>query len=503
MNYLESIAYLESLSPTLEKPTVERIKRFLLAHGSPQNDFYSFHVAGTNGKGSTVAILDSVLRAGNFHVGRFTGPHLLRWNERFHFDGEPISDDDFARYSTDLRTMSEAFGRDFPEVGKLTWFEFITVLAFLYFRDRKVDVAVLEVGLGGRFDATNVLGDKLLCSIITSISLDHTQILGATEELIAAEKAGIIKSGKPVITAARSEALSIIKQKAEQVGAPLFCLSEGDEITFSSNNSSLSSSNASFLVERMNEVVSSVEGSVKQGPLLGDHQRKNALLAFLALFIANFSKEGKFIPLLGSAANVDVKQILNPSALNDSWTKGIENVYWPGRMQRLSDRVVLDGAHNPGGARALRAALDLHFPGKKILFVLSCFDNKDAGGILQTLLRPGDRVFLCEASTKRATFPKDRLLQIARELNANPEIFETVAAAYNAALGESSEQDLIVCTGSFATVRECMQEIGWQSVEDGRVKSGKIDSANLDPANPANSDSVNLDTAKIVRGQIK
>jgi dihydrofolate synthase/folylpolyglutamate synthase len=171
-------------------------------------------------------------------------------------------------------------------------------------------------------------------------------------------------------------------------------------------------------------------------------------------------------------------------------------------MQRLSERVILDGAHNPGGAKALRAALDLHFPGKKILFVLSCFDNKDAAGILQTLLKAGDRVFLCEASTKRATFSKDRLLQLACEFNAIPEIFETVGEAYNAALSQSSEQDLIVCTGSFATVRECMQAIGWQSVEDGRLKSGKIDSANLDSANPSNTDSAHLDSAKIVRRQI-
>jgi dihydrofolate synthase/folylpolyglutamate synthase len=484
MNYLESIAYLESLSPTLEKPTVERTKRFLLAHGMPQNDFYSLHVAGTNGKGSTVAILDSVLRASGFHVGRFTGPHLLRWNERFHVDGEPMSDDDFARYATELRIMSEAFGRDFPEVGKLTWFEFITVMAFLYFRDRKVDVAVLEVGLGGRFDATNVLGERLLCSIITNISLDHTQILGATEELIASEKAGIIMHGKPVLTAAKGDALSIIKQRAELVEAPLFCLSESDEITSFSNNSNLSASNISYLVASMNKAVSGAQGDVAQGPLLGDHQRKNALLAFLALFLANFSKDGVFTPLFDSAADIDVKTVLNPAALEGAWPEGIANVYWPGRMQRLSERVVLDGAHNPGGAKALRAALDQHFQGKRILFVLSCFDNKDAGGILQTLLRAGDRVFLCEASTKRATFPKDRLLQIARALNAKPEVFESVAAAYNAALSRTTEQDLIVCSGSFATVRECMQEIGWQSVEDGRDKSGKID-------------------AKTVRGQIK
>ena len=480
MNYLESIAYLESLSPTLEKPTVERIKQFLSVHGNPQNDFYSLHVAGTNGKGSTVAILDSVLRAANFRVGRFTGPHLLRWNERFHVDGEPISDDQFAQYSTKLREMSEAFGQSRPEVGKLTWFEFITALTFLYFRDQKVDVAVLEVGLGGRFDATNVLGEKLLCSVITNISLDHTQILGATESLIAFEKAGIIQRGKPVITAARAEALQIIKERAAELGAPLFCLSEDEQITFFKHGYKLSEPETLQLIQQMMKLIRRAPGVQAQGALLGEHQRTNALLAFLALYLSNMSANARFKPLLGAGvAASDADETLVLSA----WSEGIKNVYWPGRMQHLSERVILDGAHNPGGARALRAALNHHFPGRRVLFVLSCFDNKDAGGILQTLLKPGDRVFLCEASTKRATFPKDKLLQMARKLDADSEIFDTVSSAYKAALTRTSEQDLIVCTGSFATVRECMQEIGWQSVEDGRLKSGKIDSAETVPGN--------------------
>src|SRR5277367_1360757 len=214
MNYLESLAYLDSLSPTLEKPSVERIKCFLNLHDNPQNSFKSFHVGGTNGKGSTVAILDSVLRAAGFKVGRFTGPHLLRWNERFHVDGKAIDDLTFARYATQIRQLSEEFGNAHPELGQLTWFEFITALGFFLFKDAAVEIAVLEVGLGGRFDATNVVGDKLLASIITNISLDHTHILGKTEELIAGEKAGIIKAGKLIITGATGAALQVIADRA-------------------------------------------------------------------------------------------------------------------------------------------------------------------------------------------------------------------------------------------------------------------------------------------------
>lgn len=471
MNYLESIAYLESLSPTLEKPTVERIKQFLAAHGDPQKQFTSFHVGGTNGKGSTVAILDSVLRECGLRVGRFTGPHLLRWNERFHVDGAPISDDDFALYATNVREHSEKFGQQNPEIGKLTWFEFITALMFFYFRDRKIDTAVLEVGLGGRFDATNVLGDELLCSIITNISLDHTHILGGTEELIAFEKAGIIQPGKPVVTGATGGALDVIEKRAKEINAPLITLTASNDFAVFDNGAEnvlkdavdFRHQNPAFnLPDLLKEALKESKFDEARGPLMGEHQHRNALLAFAALYLASDR-----LPGANHASN----------ALANAWARGVRTVYWPGRMQRVSEQIVLDGAHNPGGARALRSALNSHYPSKHMLFVLSCFDNKDAGGILQSLVNPGDRVFLCEAATRRATFPKAKLLEMADEMGAKPEIFNSIGEAYRAAVALASVDDIVVATGSFATVRECMQEIGWQSVEDGRDKSGKIDAS--------------------------
>jgi dihydrofolate synthase/folylpolyglutamate synthase len=152
-------------------------------------------------------------------------------------------------------------------------------------------------------------------------------------------------------------------------------------------------------------------------------------------------------------------------------------------MQFINEHTIMDGAHNPGGARALRAALDRHFPGRRVLFVLSCFDNKDASGILQALCRPADKVYLCEAATRRATFPKAKLLNLAKELSAEAEIFDSIADAYKAAQLAIKGEDLVVATGSFATIRECMLEIGWQKVEDGKVKSVKIDSAESVPRN--------------------
>jgi dihydrofolate synthase / folylpolyglutamate synthase len=476
MNYLESIAYLESLSPTLEKPTVERIKLFLNLHGNPQSDFKTVHVGGTNGKGSTVAVIDSVLRATGLRIGRFTGPHLLRWNERFHVDGKPIADDQFAYYASALRELSESFAGQNPEIGKLTWFEFITALALFYFRDEKIDAAVLEVGLGGRFDATNVLGDNLLGSIITNM-----HILGATEELIAFEKAGIIMPGKPVVTAATGGALKVILARAAQVGAPIVCLDSGKTSTSSTSSTSTTSdalidsmsvyqnhARTGYSTDRLRDslkiALQKAQFDQMPGPLMGEHQRLNALLAFIALYLSE----------------TDVfagPKLTDTPVLTSVWSAGMKTVYWPGRMQRISPQIILDGAHNPGGARALRLALDDHFPNKRTVFVLSCFDNKDAGGILQSLFKPGDRVFLCEAATRRATFPKDKLLQMAREMDAEAEIFDSIALAYQAALKVAGADYLVVATGSFATVRECMQEIGWQSVDDGRGKSGKIDSA--------------------------
>jgi len=216
--------------------------------------------------------------------------------------------------------------------------------------------------------------------------------------------------------------------------------------------------------------------------LPGKYQEQNAALAFLALTLTDLKDLRSFDQCLKRCRD---RQDLNRSGLfGDSsrtilpsaWKRGLKEVYWPGRMQRVSEKVIFDGAHNPAGARALRDALDTSFPGKRFVFLISCFDNKDGSGILKELATRNDRLFLCEATTRRSTFPKERLLEIAHALGVATTTFESISRAYQTAINSISRQEIIVATGSFATIRECMQEIGWQNVEQGRL-CGKIDSA--------------------------
>ncbi|MDR3617579.1 MAG: bifunctional folylpolyglutamate synthase/dihydrofolate synthase [Candidatus Obscuribacterales bacterium] len=441
MNYLESIAYLDSLSPTLEKPGLERITLFLQEHDQPQNRIPCIHVGGTNGKGSTVAILDSTLRQCGLKVARFTGPHLLRWNERFHVNGQAISDEQFAKYASQLRVLSEAFARKHPELGILTWFEFITVLAFQYFVEQKVEISVIEVGLGGRFDATNAVGNVLV-SVITNVDLDHKHILGNTVELIAFEKAGIIKAGVPVVTAAQGGALEVILERAKSLNTDIYVLS----------GESAQNDESDAVVDLC---------SLNSLSLMGEHQRVNARLAYAAL------------KLCGGKIGDEIR-----SRLATAWEDGIKNTYWAGRMQYLPKyNLILDGAHNPAGAVALRAALDTNFPDQKCLFVITCFSNKDATGIISTLARPGDRVFFSEAASRREVFSREKFNQLSAELGLQSLQFETTAGALKAAVELKKPDEVIVATGSFATVRESMLALGWLSVEDGCIESGRIGDA--------------------------
>ena len=260
--------------------------------------------------------------------------------------------------------------------------------------------------------------------------------------------------------------MQVIKQKAADLGAPIIVVAEQSISVLA--NGTLSAERANELECSLRSAWTDARFTDAHGTLLGDHQRINAELAFIALYIAETEP---------FSAETPERADDHAPRLMSVWSQGVKNVYWPGRMQKVAAQTILDGAHNPGGARALRAALNLHFPDKHVIFILSCFDNKDAGGILRALVKPGDRVYLCEAVTRRATFSKAKLLEIARDLESDPQLFDNIGAAYRAAIQASSKDDLIVATGSFATVRECMQEIGWESVEDGRGKSGKIDSA--------------------------
>ncbi|MBI2810864.1 MAG: hypothetical protein HYX67_08565 [Candidatus Melainabacteria bacterium] len=298
MDYSECLSYIESLSPTLEKPSLTRIAAFMACHGNWQNQYDVIHVAGTNGKGSTVALVDSIARASDLKVGRFTGPHLLRWNERFHVDGKPISDVEFARIGTYIRQLSQEFGRDNPEIGPLTWFEFLTSIAFYWFAECNVDLAVVEVGLGGRFDATNIV-EKVLVSVITNIDLDHTHILGNSVEEIAFEKSGIIKAGVPVISGAVGAALDVIRERSNQLGCQLYPVSQS-------------------LDGDMGKTIEHDFELCKDSlALVGSYQQANGLLAVAAFHISGLAKRVK----------QDSAEIIR---------LGFERAYWPGRLQSLA-----------------------------------------------------------------------------------------------------------------------------------------------------------------------
>jgi len=469
MNYLETVAYIESLSPTLERPSLARMAAFMPERLGAESNFPVFHVGGTNGKGSTVAILDSLLRQSGLNVGRFTGPHLLRWNERFHFNGTAISDQDFARVATSVRELSQQFASAHPEFGPLTWFEFLTAIAFFYFAEKKVDVAVLEVGLGGRFDATNLV-DNVLCSIITNIDLDHTQILGDTEEAIAFEKSGILKAGVPAVTAAKRGALSVLKRRSADVGTTLYVLkdSAGPDtaklyVTAHSGNDN------AFDDSVWSEALSEFSKACRSLILLGQHQQENALLAISAICLAR-KNDRSFAERLPASA---LRQ--------DNLSRAFSRVYWPGRLQPVPnlDRVFLDGAHNPAGAVILRSALDRLFPNQNHCFVISCFANNNAKQVLSELVCPGDAVFVSEANTRRASMDKNQLAKLARELGAEAVACQSIPEAFITALERRSGNQLVVATGSFSTVSEIMLSLGWHFVEDGLTAETSTKSSSL------------------------
>jgi dihydrofolate synthase/folylpolyglutamate synthase len=439
MNYAEAIEYIESLSPTLEHPSLTRIEAFLAANGSPQNYLRVMHVGGTNGKGSTAAMIDGLFQAGGLKTAKFTGPHLLKWNERFHVNGAPISDYEFAQRATSVRDLSEKFGQENPELGPLTWFEFLTALAFFHFAESAIDVAILEVGLGGRCDATNVVTTPLATGI-TNVSLDHTHVLGDTIEQIAIEKAGIIKPKVPIVTAASHPALEIIQSRAAEVGAPFVPCSVDsyDQSGFHRPDSYTTSENGVLKVV-----------SLSRKSLPGPHQRYNAVVA---------------IEMVKSSGLI----ALTPELVD----RGLHDVYWPGRFQVIESMgLVLDAAHNVEGGRALRATLDELYPKQSLRFIFACYENKDGVTILQTLLRPKDRLYVSEVSGRRNVFPKTVLARHAEEMGVQVSIHPSVGQALTQAFNERKGDQVIVTTGSFAAIREVLSQLGWMSVEEGLARS--------------------------------
>ena len=383
MNLKACRSYLERVEVYGVKFGLENIRTVLEDLGDPQDSFPSIHVAGTNGKGSVCAMLTEILSRHGLRVGLYTSPHLVSPEERVRLGRRPMSSSDFCRLLGRVKASCDRLVRSRRLKAPLTYFEHLTALAFLYFREKEVDVAILEVGMGGRFDATNVI--KPLVSVITSIGLDHQKFLGTTLSRIAAEKAGIIKPGIPVVSGLDDgPAERVIRSTARRSGSPLIEARAGKD-------------RLRAVKERTGyRFIYRWEGrTVRFRPRLpGLHQGRNAATTFAAASVLNTIWR-----------KLDRAKVL----------EGIEGAEWPGRLEVFSRNplVVLDGAHNEEGARAL-AAYARDFLPRPVILVFAVMRDKDFGPIIRLLFPLARKVILTTIPFHRAAVPEEILAGSSR-----------------------------------------------------------------------------------------
>ena len=396
MTYDEAIQFLYKLQLFGANFGLEKTRALAAIIGNPHERLKFIHVAGTNGKGSTCAMLESIYRHAGYNVGLYTSPHLISFTERIQINRRNIPQPDVARIVTQLAPHFEHH--------KATFFEAVTIMALKYFEEQKVDLVMWETGLGGRLDATNIVTP--IASVITNIQLDHEKWLGHTLPEIAREKAGIIKPGIPVFTTVEdTEVWKTISQIAETRRAPVFQIpAKPLPITL---------------------------------PLPGVHQQRNARLAFQ---VATWLSEQ--IPV-------------NGRAIED----GFKNVRWPGRFD-LFGRYILDGAHNPSGAVALRTTLLQNFPGLRPTFIVGILADKDIAGMACEFVQVASRIFTIAPQSDRAA-DAELLAQKFREVA--PKLPIESAPNLTTALQKTENDERVVITGSLHFLGEAMQHLGLQT----------------------------------------
>lgn len=431
MNYDESVGALLALGREMASPQQARVQKFGLenittlaaALGNPQHAAPCVHIAGTNGKGSTAAMLDSILRASGMRTGLYTSPHLERINERIRIQGADISDERFAAVWTHVQAVIESLLANGRLAAHPTYFECITAIAFLAFAEARTDFAVYEVGLGGRLDATNIVQPEV--AVITSIDFDHENFLGHSIAEIANEKAGIIKRGACVVSSAeRPEAREVIAKRCKEQGARLVEVDDAwrvDEITAAGGlyraRVSAVGPNATFTIEP---------------PLPGRFQIRNALTAAT---IARLLEECKF-PITDQTIG-----------------RGIRTAQWPGRLERLQARpaVYLDGAHNPAGAKELLKFWEENFDGRRIILVYGAMRDKAVDEIAGLLFPRADFVILTEPLQPRA-ISAPMLGEMTVHLAKQAIVVPDPSAALERAIEIAGPDDAVFATGSLYLV---------------------------------------------------
>jgi dihydrofolate synthase / folylpolyglutamate synthase len=431
MNYEESVRTLLALGRELASPQHARVQKFGLenistlaaALGNPHRAAPCIHIAGTNGKGSTAAMLESILRESRLRTGLYTSPHLVRINERIRIEGQDISDEAFAAAWTRVQAKIESLLAEGKLAAHPTYFECITALAFAAFAECGVNFTVFEAGLGGRLDATNVVQPEV--AVITSIDFDHEDYLGHSLEEISAEKAGIVKPGVPVVTTAmRPEARAVIARRCHETGSRLM------EIDKAWHIESVTSDGGCYRA-----IAVSAETGKKLAlspPLPGRFQIRNALAAATAAQI--LAQRGFSIG-------------------DETIERGIRSVRWPGRLERLLERpaVYVDGTHNPAGARELVKFWEENFAGRRIILVYAAMRDKAVDEIAGLLFPRVDQVVLTEPHQPRA-ISAPLLAEMTAHLARKSEVVREPVAALEHAIEIAGPGDAVFATGSLYLV---------------------------------------------------
>jgi len=435
MDYQQAIEYLSSytdyeivprLAHNAANYDLRRVEELLSRLGNPHLKARSVHIAGTNGKGSVAAMMASALTASGYAAGLYTSPHLHTWRERIRIDEKLISEAELTSLVERLKPEAEAVNYK-ATYGRLTTFELLTALAFAHFAGKGADFQVLEVGMGGKFDATNVIKPEVC--IITSISFDHSEVLGNSLGEITAEKAGIIKPGCIVVTSPQLDEVDrVIANTCENYEVKLIRV--GNDVT---------RQGISFDINQQRlQVKGRLDSYELSIPLLGRHQLDNATTAVAALEVL-------------AAQGVNVSKV--------SITNGLAQVNWSGRLQVLNRHplIVVDGAHNPDAARTLRESLEQHFDFDRAILVIGTSDDKDISSIVSQLVPLFNKVIATHARHPRAMAPAAIAAEFAK-YGMETQVADNVPTALSQAITLAGDNDLICVAGSLFVVAEAIEQ---------------------------------------------
>ena len=426
MNYEEAMNFIQNTHKFGSVLGLDNIRELLERLGNPQDQLRVVHIAGTNGKGSTLAFLAGIFRESGYRAGRYVSPASFSYEERFRINEENISKKDLCFYMEKIKNVAEEMVKD--GLSHPTMFEIETALSFLYFLDKKVDVVLLETGMGGRLDATNVV-KKPIATVIASIGMDHMQFLGDTLEKIASEKAGIIKEGCPVISYDNTKEVNeVIKNKAKQMHA---------KVTF------VNSAGIRVLQESLNGESFSYRSSDGRWyekieiPLLGRHQINNAALALETLNV-----------------------IKNYYCISDFQTEdGMRKTIWRGRIEILEREpmVICDGAHNPDGAKSLLSFLQNNFTNQRLIYIMGVLSDKDYEQMVQILAPSADKIYTVAPDNPRALSSRE-LCNCISKYHQNVEERQRLAECLSEVRQKAEKDDVIIICGTLSFQNELINQ---------------------------------------------